>query len=67
MTVQLLIEIFKTAPQNVQNEFSVWLTEHNKIQSKNNIKTLQKSCKKKLQINDEEIIMYLLQNIFQKK
>lgn len=67
MTVQSLIEIFKIAPQNVQNEFSVWINEQNKLQSKNNIKTLQKSCKKKLKINDEEIIMYLLQNIFQKK
>jgi hypothetical protein len=67
MTVQSLIEIFKIAPQNVQNEFSVWINEQNKLQSKNIIKTLQKSCKKKLKINDEEIIMYLLQNIFQKK
>lgn len=67
MTVQSLIDIFKIAPQNVQNEFSVWITEHKKIQSKNIIKTLEKSCKKKLQINDEEIVMYLLQNIFQKK
>jgi hypothetical protein len=67
MTVQSLIDIFKIAPQNVQKEFSIWITEHEKIQSKNIIKTLQKSCNKKLKINDEEIIMYLLQNIFQKK